>query len=288
MLGFLIRGWLALLATVSLLSCCGTRYANNQPYNMQSSQTPLTTQVEEPLPFELPSFVQSEKIIHYSSFTVSYNSSTLNPDWVAYELTKEEAEGNATSRSSRNFVQDPHFRGKQANYYDYNNTGWDKGHLAPAADMKWSVEAMNECFYFTNCCPQNRDFNGGMWNSLEKNVRSWARKNGRVYVISGPVFTNNQYGTIGTDKVAIPDAFFKACVVPKGDGFSAIGFLMENALLGGNLNSYACTVDELESIIGLDLFCGLNDQIENEIEAVVRWGRLGLCEARNGNRIIIF
>ena len=281
MLSFLIkRGWLVLLATVSFLSCCSTRYADNRPNKKQSSRAPLLVQLEEPLLFELPFFVQSDKIIHYSAFTVSYNSSTLNPEWVAYELTKEEADGNVTSRNGRNFVQDPHFKGRQPNYYDYNNTGWDKGHLAPAADMKWSVEAMDECFYFTNCCPQNRDFNGGIWNSLEKNVRSWARKYGRVYVITGPVFTNNQYETLGTDKVAIPDAFFKACVVPKGEGYSAIGFLMNNDYLGGSLNAYACTVDELESIIGLDLFCGLNDQIENEIEAVVKWGDWGFAKPK--------
>ena len=267
-----------LLVAVSLLSCCSTRYADNRPNKKQLSQARLTAQVEEPLLYELPSYVKSEKIIHYSSFTVLYNSSTLNPDWVAYELTKEEADGNVTSRNGRNFVQDPNFRGRQPNYYDYNNTGWDKGHLVPAADMKWSEVSMNDCFYFTNCSPQNHDFNNGLWNSLEKNVRSWARKYGRVYVVTGPVFTNNRYGTIGTDKVVIPDAFFKACVVPKGDGYSAIGFLMENTLLGGNLNSYAYTVDDLESIIGLDLFCGLNDQIENEIEAVVKWGDWGFAK----------
>ena len=137
---------------------------------------------------------------------------------------------------------------------------------------------MDECFYFTNCCPQDHDFNGGMWNSLEKNVRSWARKYGRVYIIAGPIFTTNQYGTLGADEVAIPDAFFKACVVPKGDGYSAIGFIMDNVSLSGNLGLYACTVDELESVTGLDLFCRLDDQIENEIEAVVTWGDWGLAE----------
>ncbi len=281
MLSFPIkRGLAVVIIAVALLSCCSTRYADNRSPQKHSSQAARSAQIEEPVLYELPSFVQSEKIIHYSSFTVSYNSSTLNPDWAAYELTKEEADGNVTSRNGRSFVQDPHFRGRQPNYYDYNNTGWDKGHLAPAADMKWSVEAMDECFYFTNCCPQNRDFNGGIWNSLEKNVRSWARKYGRAYVITGPVFTNNQYGTLGTDKVAIPDAFFKACVVPKGEGYSAIGFLMNNDYLGGSLNAYACTVDELESIIGLDLFCGLNDQIENEIEAVVKWGDWGFAKPK--------
>lgn len=146
--------------------------------------------------------------------------------------------------------------------------------------MKWSEQAMDECFYFTNCCPQNHDFNGGMWNCLENNVRSWARKYGRVYVITGPIFTNNQYGILGADKVVVPDAYFKACVVPKGDGYSAIGFIMDNTALSSKLESYACTVDELESLIGLDLFCGMNDQIEGEIEAVVKWNDWGFAKPK--------
>lgn len=257
MSGFRIRrGLLALIVVISFFCCCST------------TRTLL---------YELPSHVQSEKIVRYSAFTVSYNSITMNPEWVAYELTKEEAEGNVTSRNGRNFVQDSHFKGKQADYYDYNNTGWDKGHLAPAADMKWSEQAMDECFYFTNCSPQNHEFNSGMWNCLENNVRSWARKCGRVYVITGPIFEKNQYGSLGTDKVVIPDAYFKACVVPKGDGYSAIGFIMDNAALSGKLESYACTVDELENVIGLDLFCGMNDHVENEIESVVNWGDWGFA-----------
>ena len=127
MSSFLIKkGWLALLAAVSILSCCSTRYADNRTNKKQSLQSPVSIVVEKPLLYELPSFVQSEKIIQYSSFTVSFNSITLNPDWVAYELTKAEADANVTSRNGRNFVQDPRFRGKQPNYYDYNNTGWDK------------------------------------------------------------------------------------------------------------------------------------------------------------------
>lgn len=229
---------------------------------------------------ELPRISNDEIVVYHFAYSVSYNSTSLNPNWVAYELTREEANGDATSRNGRNFVLDPDFGGKQANYFDFNNSGWDKGHLAPAADMKWSEKAMEECFFFTNCSPQNHDFNNGMWNSLENNVRSWARKYGRVYVITGPVFTTNQYGTLGTDKVAVPDSFFKACLAPKGDSYIAIGFLMDNNNLSGNLGSFACTVDELESVIGLDLFYELDDQIENEIEAVVKWGDWGFAKPK--------
>lgn len=119
-----------------------------------------------------------------------------------------------------------------------------------------------------------------MWNNLENNVRSWARKYGRVYVITGPFFTSNQFGTIGVDEVAVPDAFFKACVVPKGDGYSAVGFIMDNAALSGKLESYACTVDELENVIGLDLYCGLDDQVENEMESIVKWGDWGFAKLK--------
>ena len=229
---------------------------------------------------ELPQSTPFENIISHFAYSVSYNTTTLNPNWVAYELTREEADGDVVSRKGRVFVQDPVFSGRQANYYDYNNTGWDKGHFAPAADMKWNVVAMDECFYFTNCSPQNHDFNGGIWNSLENNIRSWARKYGKVYLITGPIFTEYQYGTIGTDRVAIPDAFFKACLVPKGDGYSGIGFVMDNTFLNGNLNRYACTIDELEKLIGMDLFYGLDDEVEKEVEAMVKWGDWGFAKPK--------
>jgi endonuclease G len=82
--------------------------------------------------------------------------------------------------------------------------------MAPAGDFKWSSIAMEETFYFTNCCPQNQSLNAGQWGTLEKKVRDWANRYGRINVVTGQLVFDNQYRTIGFNKVVVPDAFFKA------------------------------------------------------------------------------
>lgn len=276
MSSFLIkRGWLLLLVAVSLLSCCNTRYADSRPNKKQSSQTPLSAQVEEPLLYELPSFVQSERIIHYSSFTISYNSSTLNPNWVAYELTADETDG-PWSRKGLRFMPDLDYDGPQPDNDDYRNSGYSRGHLAPAGDMKWDSLAMVESFYFTNCIPQETKFNNGKWNQLEEKARRWAKQYGRVYIVCGPVYLSEDTLRIGHNGVAVPDACFKALLVPKGESYSAIAFLMKNGGEERPMMDCASTVDELEETLSMNFFCNLPDRIEKKVESVIVWDDWGL------------
>ena len=165
--------------------------------------------VSIPSNLEIPAYGTEEHIIEYNGFTVSYNHTTLVPDWVAYELTAEELEVKYDSRSS-NFSRDPNLRGKQASREDYSHSGWDKGHMAPKADLRWSEQSYWQSHYFPNICPQNHLLNGGDWNALEKAVRRWAKQYGRVWIVCGPVFDSCRYGTIGQAQVHVPDAFFKA------------------------------------------------------------------------------
>ena len=182
----------ALLAT--LLSTCGA----TQPMG----DTSVAVQR-----LEYPDYADTEHIVEYSGFTVSYNHTTLVPDWVAYELTADELVVRYSSKSS-NFSRDPSLKGRQASREDYSRSGWDKGHMAPKADLRWSERSYWESHYFTNVCPQNHQLNGGDWNSLENTVRRWAKKYGRVWVVCGPVFDSCRYGTIGDAGVQVPDAFF--------------------------------------------------------------------------------
>lgn len=265
------------LISILLIGCKGQKKDDKGPIVVKEDDS---IPVEWRIPLELPQYAENRKVKHYSSYTVSYNSETLNPNWVAYELTREKSNGNVVTRKGYHFVQDVDFGVKQADYYDFSNSGWDKGHLAPAADMKWDATAMKDCFYFTNCCPQNHDFNSGIWENLENNVRSWARKFGKVYVVTGPIFTDNTYGKLGVNEVWIPDMFFKACLAPKGAEYIAIGFVIENGNVSGNLNSFACAVDELEDRIGMNLFFNLDDSIESVAESVVKWGEWGLAKPK--------
>ena len=138
--------------------------------------------------------------ISYSGYEVMYDPKYKIPKWVKYELVSTETDG-PYSRKGLNFCQDPSANLPQADDYDYKNSGWSKGHMAPAADFKWSRQAMIETFYYTNCCPQNQSLNSGQWNTLEKKVREWANRYGSVTVVTGPLVWNNEYGVIGNNKM---------------------------------------------------------------------------------------
>ncbi len=219
---------------------------------------------------EVPSCGDGEHVLAYEGFTVSYNHNTLVPDWVAYELLDSELNGAYDTKSS-NFSRDPNLEGCQASREDYSHSGWDRGHMAPKADMRWSSAAYWQSHYFTNICPQNHKLNAGDWNSLERKVRNLAKEYGRVWVICGPIFTTGEFGTIGQAKVHVPDKFFKALLIKDGGDYSAIAYVMPNKGGHHSLKTYACSVDELEKMIGRDLFCQLDDAIEQEVESAVDW-----------------
>lgn len=214
---------------------------------------------------ELPFISKSEIIVKYGGYTVSYNVAAKLPHWVAYELTKNETSGEH-SREGMRFRCDEAFLYPQAEDSDYRNSGWARGHMAPAADFKWSSKAMEETFYFTNCCPQNQQLNGGMWSTLEKKVRDYAVKYGKVWVVTGPLIGKNINGTIGKNKVTVPDSFFKALLIKSGGKFHSIAFIMENRRPSANMQSSAVTINRLEEIAGIDLFAGLDTSIEEEVE----------------------
>ena len=138
--------------------------------------------------------------------------------------------------------------------------------MAPAADLKWSEQSMLESFYLSSICPQNRNLNSGIWLGLEEAVRDWARNNGAVYVICGPVM-GEVFDTIGDNAVAIPQGFFKViCKNVKGL-YCSIGFYFPNDSVTGNLFDFAKSVDEIERLTGFDFFSLIPDEIENKIES---------------------
>lgn len=207
---------------------------------------------------------RTEQIISHIGYTVSYNEDYCIPNWVAYELTTSEVEG-LESRSDK-FVPDPMVTGRTATTDDYRNSGWDRGHMAPAADMKWSRQAMVESFYLSNICPQNHNNNAGVWKKLEEATRSLAGRFSFVYVVSGPI-VGKAHLKIGPNKVAVPKAFFKCLLVADGDRWQAIGFVTPNEAGKRPLAEYAHSIDEIEEMTGIDFFPALPDDIEALTEA---------------------
>jgi endonuclease G len=216
---------------------------------------------------EIPAKItgRQEQIITHTGYTVSYNSDRKIPNWVAYELTDEEVEGNTPRYNT--FIPDPEVSySESASTDDYKNSGWDRGHMAPAGDMKWSKQAMKESFYLSNICPQNKNLNAGIWKDLEEQVRRLAAQKGKIYIVCGPI-VSKQPKTIGYNKVAVPDAFFKVLLQNDNGDWSAIAFMFANESGRKPLSTYAMSVEDMQIITGIDFFPALPDSIEEKIES---------------------
>lgn len=261
-----------IIAVIVLIPICYGLYLYYQQYSVQhsSSQNQTETSVSRPIPsgkdLEIPVSLipRQEQIIHHKGYTVSYNKDLKIPNWVSYELTRQETKGK--EKRSDNFIADPLVKGAIATNADYARSGYDKGHMAPAADMKWSPEVMKESFYFSNMCPQHPQLNRRGWKNLEEKIRDWAIADSAIIIICGPII-NQSSRTIGKNKVAIPERFFKVVLSPFVKPVRGIGFLFNNRQAVEPLSTYAVTIDSIEKLTNMDFFSPLPDEIENEVEA---------------------
>ena len=214
---------------------------------------------------------RQEQVIKHEGYTVSYNSDYKIANWVAYELTSKEATSKKNERSNK-FVSDPMVKGATAMNEDYTRSGYDRGHMAPAGDMKWSAKAMRESFYLSNICPQKPGLNRGIWKDLEEQARLWAKENGSLLIVTGPVITDD-LKRLGKNRVGIPKTFYKViCTITNGKP-EGVGFLFDNKDYGKTpLKSMMIPIDSVEKVTGIDFFPSLPDSIENPMEAYVNDG----------------
>ncbi len=204
--------------------------------------------------------------IENSYYCVDYDSAHKQPSWVYYMLTKAHISGSASRSSS--FKDCKQGSVASASTKDYTRSGYDRGHLCPAADMKISKEAMSETFQMWNISPQNPSLNRGRWADLEATVRGYLEdETDTLFIVTGPVFIADM-GSIGNNRVTVPSLFYKVVFNPKRGG---IGFLLPNRKLDTPLSSWQVSIDLVEAITGIDFFPQLPDAQENEIEAQVSW-----------------
>lgn len=211
---------------------------------------------------------KDHEIHQYKGFTLCYRESYEDAEWVAYVLTKEELE-TVTGRTN-DFRPDIKITTGSSDLSDYKKSGYDRGHLAPAADMEWSVESCSESFLMSNMTPQAPALNRGMWQQLESQVRKWAERFGKVIVVTGPVLEKkaDEYSSIGTNKVAVPEYFFKSILTQTSDGtVSAISFILPNSKCEGTIWDYCVSTDEVEKRCGFNVFSFLPDNLEKEVES---------------------
>ena len=218
--------------------------------------TPLSAQRST----SFPVIQDGEIIVHHYGHSLSYDPEAMIPLWTAYTLYAGDMEGDAV-RPGR-FSPDPApelARFPLAEHWHYSNSGWVRGHMVPAGDLKYDQQAMNDSFLTTNVCPMEQGFNNGIWKRLEEKVRKLAYKFDHVYIITGPVIGENRHGKVGQSNILVPDAYYKALLVPYKGSFLSIGFYMPNetAPKGAKLKDYAVTVAELESITGRIFFADI-------------------------------
>jgi endonuclease G len=205
-------------------------------------------------------------VIKHLGYAFQYSEKHEQAFWVGYELTKKETE-KAFERTDE-FIPDPAVSTGTATVADYAKSGYDRGHLAPAADMGWSQQAMAESFYFSNMSPQEPGFNRGIWKNLEEQVRTWAKAYDSIYVVTGPVLKDGLV-QLGPNGVSIPKYYYKVILDNTGDDAKAIGFLMPNQASKEPLEKFAVSVDQVEQETGIDFFNKLPDSRENAFEKEV-------------------
>jgi endonuclease G len=197
-------------------------------------------------------------------YLVAHDPYCLAPNWVAEHLTKEKANGSLTRKNS--FKPDPDLSiGERAELSDYKRSGYDRGHMAPSADMAWDAQAMKESYYLSNMVPQNPNMNQHIWKGLEEKVRQWAKDRGELYIYTGPIFKEDEIDTIGNNQVCIPTHVFKIIFDPQK--VESIAFIMPNEPLNpSEMENYIVTIRDVEELTGLDFLKSLKKSVEDIVE----------------------
>lgn len=205
-------------------------------------------------------------IVTHRYYALSYSEEHELPEWVSYELTRERLRTKWVDRTN-DFRADPKVKSRSATPQDYKRSGYDRGHLAPAADMAFSEDAMSESFYMSNMSPQVRGFNVGVWRELEELTRDWAKKFRHLYVVSGPILNKPYIDWIGENEVAVPHAFYKVLLDLSEPELKGIAWVIPNEVTEMPLTKYATTIDEVEDLTGINFFSELMDEkLEAELE----------------------
>lgn len=237
----------------------------------ENSAEPSTSSISDNLDYGLPS--NRGKVVERIGYALGYNEDWRISEWVCYRLTRDEALSNVCERAT-SFVKDPAISNNYSTASDYARSGFDKGHLAPAADMQWSSRAMADSFYMSNMAPQTPMFNRGIWKQLEKWVRDVAIVETNIFIVTGPIVTSNDLAnTIGANRVVVPSAFYKV-VLDETPPRKMIGFMIPNRGSIEPICNFATTVDAVERATQLDFFCTLPADEEEVLERTsdfIKW-----------------
>lgn len=224
---------------------------------------------------EIPSCKPEEFIVKHTAYSLVYSEAHEQAKWVAYELTAAKTVN--THERTDKFMVDPLVTTGSATDTDYEKSGYDRGHLAPAADMGWSETTVAESFYYSNMSPQEPGFNRGIWKKTEELVRNWAIENKLIYVVTGPVLTAG-LKTIGPNEVSVPQYYYKVVLDYSAPEIKGIGFIIPNTASQRDVKTFAVSIDSVETVTGIDFFPALPDAEEIALEKTAcltcwSWGK---------------
>jgi endonuclease G len=203
----------------------------------------------------------SKYIKQRADFTFEYCEKYELPYYVRYVINKEDIFGDGDRKSSR-WKADKGVASKTAQDKDYVRSGYDRGHLKPAACSKTSQFHMNQSHLFSNCTPQDPKFNRVGWRLIEKKVRHIVGDGiqDSIIVYTGPVLKGITKYIGSVNKIGVPKYHFKAILY--GDSTKAYAYLCPNKPLYKPYSQYIVSIDSLEKVIGYDLYVGLKEELE--------------------------
>lgn len=234
----------------------GAVYSSLLLFRPQALGQPSNTQF-------LPAPKADVQSIHHKGFSLGYAEEYEQARWVAYLMSR--ARLIKVVDRADDFRPDPSVRTGSATTADYQGSGYDCGHLAPAADMAWSVATMSESFFYSNMSPQLPGFNRGVWKRLEELFRDWAGLYDSLLVVTGPVLSPD-LPSIGPNRVSVPERYYKVVVDTARTHRQGIGFLLPNASSQLPLTAFVVTIDSVERLTGLDFFHSFPDFLEKSLE----------------------
>lgn len=210
---------------------------------------------------------RADTIIDRPGYALGYIEYHEQPAWVVYRLTKQQALTKAAKRGNE-FKEDPEVPTGSATLADYRRSGFDRGHLCPAADMAYSMKTMSDSFFMSNMSPQRPKFNRGVWKDLEAQVRDFAITEQDVYIVTGPVLPKTKIVTIGSNKVTVPTHYYKV-VYDRTPPEKMIGFILPNDGSDRPLQDFAVTVDAVEAATGLNFFSTVPQPKQEQLESTI-------------------
>ena len=153
--------------------------------------------------------------------------------------------------------------------YKFENFGFDRGHLAPSADFRWSQKALSESYFYSNMTPQAPGFNRESWSEVEDLMRRIMANNPKTYyIVTGPILDKNLPKVEkGTNKLPIPAFHYKIIIDLTSDNQKGMAFLMPNKKCDMPPSAYVVSIDSIQKLTGLDFFSKLDQSLAASIES---------------------